>query len=395
MKDTVLMLGGAIWSDNLFKALKEIGLGIILTDKNPNSPMRKYADEYHRISATDTDRILETVSGNDRIITAYCGGDFATKSALRINEYILKRKLVSVDPDIFTDKVKMKTFFNKAGIKTPEGTVMERDPVKRRSLHLPSFYKPIGLSGAKGVELINSHDDALNYLNQYDFDKILVEKVVTGSQHDVNGYFVSGKFYPAGLSDRFFSEKPVYPLYGYSPSVLPEEKQQEIYDSLEKTGASAGIDTSPLKGDLFVTGEGEIVYNEIGLRFHGDITSCIVLPNTGRHFPFLEYLSKLAPRYEKAIREYYQAEYGREQTVRWDIIRFTPGKFRKIHGMDALRNRKDLVALLRRKNPGDLLQGPYDNGDMLGYFLTANTSRLACEKSAREIHDLIKVEVEE
>jgi len=394
MKDTVLILGGAIWSENLFKALQQIGLRIMLTDINPDSPMRKYADEFYNVSAEDSNEILNIISGNERIIIAYCGGDFATRSALSINQELLKKKIVNENPDIFIDKVKMKEFFKKANIKTPEGEVISRNSKILEKIHYPRIFKPIGLSGARGVEVINSYEDSIRYFEKYKYDSVLNEEIAYGTQHDVNGFFVDGNFYPAGLSDRFFSLEPIYPLYGYSPSVLEVQTQNKIYESLKEVGIAAGIDTGPIKGDVFVSNERNVVYNEIGFRFHGDITSCIVLPNTGRHFPFLEYLSKLAPQYDKMIQQYYKSIYRKKQTIRWDIIRFSPGIFKGIQGMDKIASRSDLLEIILRKKKGDLLKGPYDNSDMLGYFLTANSSHVACEQSANEIHNNLKVEVD-
>ena len=55
----ILMLGGTMQQIPIIKLAKEMGLYVITCDYAPENPGHKYADEYHNVSTTDVDGVLE------------------------------------------------------------------------------------------------------------------------------------------------------------------------------------------------------------------------------------------------------------------------------------------------------------------------------------------------
>ena len=399
MPEQILIIGGSPWSKNSFQALKDSGFEILLTDINPECSMRKYCDHFINISAVDTDAIIEAIAPFDSIVIAYCGNDFGAKTAHRINEVLKGRKLIEADLDIFINKHTMKLFFEENDIPTAKGIRTQLSELDTITFDFPAIVKPIAASGAFGVQHLIDEQAVRNYKKDFieEIDEVLVEEVLQGTQHDVNGFFVEGEFYPAGLSDRFFVDYPLcYPIYGYSPSRLSQAQQQACYDSLKKIGQAAGLVTGPLKSDVFFCEDGVVRTNEVCLRFHGDITSSNILPNTGRWFPLLQYVKELVPGKADVIEQYLADTYfSKQQVVRWDIIHYDPGVFQELDNKDEILNQSGVIDIILHKKPGQKLTKIRDNRDMLGYFLTCGKDYDACRSKAEEIHRTLKVSTHE
>jgi len=399
MSERILLIGGPQWAENSFKSLKELGFEILLTDVNSQCPMRKYSDYFFNISAVDVNSILSAITPFDSIAVAYCGNDFGAKTAHKVNEAITGRKLIDADLDIFIDKHIMKTFFELHDILTANGVRAHFSSIDSMNIDFPAIAKPVAASGAIGVQHLANIQALENYQHEFSgvFDEVLIEEVLRGSQHDVNGYFVEGKFFPAGLSDRFFVDYPLcYPIYGYSPSRLSQAQQQACYDSLKKIGQAAGLVTGPLKSDVFFCEDGVVRTNEVCLRFHGDITSSNILPNTGRWFPLLQYVKELVPGKADVIEQYLADTYfSKQQVVRWDIIHYDPGVFQVLDNKDEILNQSGVIDIILHKKPGQKLTKIRDNRDMLGYFLTCGKDYDACRSKAEEIHRTLKVSTHE
>lgn len=395
MTDKILLIGGTPWAKNSLQALKDTGFEIILTDVNPKCSLRHYSDHFFNISAIDTNAILDAIISFDSIAIAYCGNDFGAKTAHRINEVLIGRKLIDSDLDIFIDKHKMKSFFDQNDIPTAKGIQVHLSSLDSVDFNYPAIFKPIAASGAIGVRHLSDIGAVKKYKEKFekDFDEILIEEVLQGTQHDVNGFFVNSEFYPAGLSDRFFVDYPLcYPIYGYSPSRLSQEQQQACYDSLKKIGQSAGLVTGPLKSDVFMCEDGIVRTNEVCLRFHGDITSSNILPNTGRCFPLMQYVQELVPTRAAAIDQYLAKSYfAHQQVVRWDIIESLPGKFMGLDNKEEILQQPDVLEIFINKKIGASLNTISDNRDVLGWFLTCGDDYASCEKSAERVHHDLKV----
>ena len=59
----VLMLGGSLAQIPSIKKAKEMGLYVITCDYLPDNPGHKFADEYHNVSTTDKEKVLELAKG--------------------------------------------------------------------------------------------------------------------------------------------------------------------------------------------------------------------------------------------------------------------------------------------------------------------------------------------
>ena len=55
----VLMLGGSNFQIPIIKKAKEMGLYVITCDYLPDNPGHKFSDEYHNVSTTDKEGVLE------------------------------------------------------------------------------------------------------------------------------------------------------------------------------------------------------------------------------------------------------------------------------------------------------------------------------------------------
>jgi len=398
MTDRVLVLGGPLWAATSLKALREVGIQVLLTDVDPECPCRRHSDYFFNISATDVEGILRAVRPLGSIAVAYCGNDFGATAAHRINEALQGRSLMDADPSVFVDKERMKSFFAASGIAAAAGRVVPLDNIESESFVYPVVAKPVAASGAVGVRFLADTAAAAAYALEFRgrFSEVLVEQALSGTQHDVNGCFVDGRFHPLGLADRFFAEYPLcYPTHGYAPSSLSDQHAQSCWDTLEAVGNAAGLVTGPLKSDVFVAPNSAVWTVEVGLRFHGDIMSSIVMPNTGRWFPLLEYVGRLLPGRFADI-EAYLADRRRSasQVVRWDVIPPAPGIFVGLSGLERVETNPGVVGVFVSKKKGALLTDMCDNQALVGFFVTRGASYDECAEQAAFVMHNLKVQVE-
>ena len=54
----LLMLGGSLYQTFAIKEAKRLGYYVITADYLPSNPGHKYADEYHNVSTTDKEAVL-------------------------------------------------------------------------------------------------------------------------------------------------------------------------------------------------------------------------------------------------------------------------------------------------------------------------------------------------
>jgi biotin carboxylase len=300
----ILFLGGSKLGLNPIKWAKEIGFLAIVNDKNPNAEALKYADVEINFDSEDSLGISIWAIENSvryNIVYCYCGSDFGLFTASTIHT-ILGIQAPSIRTIVTgLDKKLMRLAWKNKNI--PMASIIEMpydiDIVARvrSECELPFVIKPSGSSGSRGVTLVRnwlSLESAVDEANRYgNGSELIIEELIEGTHHDVNGLFINGEFCHCGIMDRYFiqSEFPVS-YKGNYPSNLSEEIQTQLYSILRDASLLLGINSGPVKAD-FILRKGVPYLLEVSPRFHGDILttrSMEFLGNLNPVFQFFEHL---------------------------------------------------------------------------------------------------------
>jgi len=274
---TVMMIGGGLQEVKAVKIAQEAGYKVLATDRNANAPCFVYADYVAVIDGRDVENLIAYVLINQEelnitgvftlteLVTSVAAVSSATGlpgvsllSAVACQNKQLCKKIWS-DNDIPTPKGGVVTTLNDAQILFNE-------------LGQRVFVKPIiGFGGISSRKITSQND--LNKLFIDNDQKMIMEELLEGSMHDVNGLIDNhGNFHPMGVVDRFFLDDFPVEQKISTPSSLNYNEQAMLYKLLERAVKVLDINWGPVKGDaVFIDGEFKML--EVAPRLHGPKSS--------------------------------------------------------------------------------------------------------------------------
>lgn len=236
----VLMLGGSMQQIPAIKRAKEMGYYVITCDYLPENPGHQYADEYHNVSTTDIDKVLELAQKiNIDGIIAYASDPAAPTAA-----YVAEKMGLPGNPyesvKILTQKDLFRDFLAKNGFNTPKARgYSSYDEIADEvdEFIFPIMVKPVDSSGSKGVVKVEKRsglkdavEEALYYSRS---KKFVVEEFIEkkGYQVSGDGFSVDGKLVFSSYGNELYSGKDTrdYVALGeFWPSLLTKEQKQKV-----------------------------------------------------------------------------------------------------------------------------------------------------------------------
>jgi biotin carboxylase len=286
----LIHIGASDLQMDTIKWAKECGLYVVATDLSKSAPGASIANEFHNISGTNVEALLElaeNISKKYILVGVYCNSDFYLEAAAQINK---KYRLFGCYPnslELSINKAKAKEVMFKKNIPLPIGFSIKKssnDRSKLSNLKFPIIVKPVDSCGSQGVKYVYKLEELnLAIANAFNFsEEVMLEEFVQGEGIDTIGIMKDGKLYPYGLGARVFSELPYrFPIYGYTIAELTRIQQEEAYRITEAAAIALGIINGPVKGDLIFY-KGSFTVIEITPRFHGDVfTNRMIVYSTG------------------------------------------------------------------------------------------------------------------
>ena len=287
MQKRILFLGGAASQIPPIKYAKEQGHYVITCDYLSENPGHKYADEYHNISTTNKEAVLDLARKlNIDGIVAYASDPAAptqayvgNKLGLLSNPYesvlILSRK------DLFRDFLKKNNFYIPAS-----NSFYSFDEAKKwlNKLKMPVIVKPIDSSGSKGIRRIETIDDfpsAFKYALQFSREKkVTVEEFLVrdGYQIGGDGFVVNGQLVFWGMTNAHFDSScnALVPTGGSLPSVLSKHILDDVHRELQRLLTLLKIKTGALNFEFQYDENGNFMILEVAARNGGNRFSEVV-----------------------------------------------------------------------------------------------------------------------
>lgn len=278
----VLFLGGAPTQLPPIKYAKEQGYYVITCDYLPENPGHKLADEYHNVSTTDLESVLELAT-KCRIdgVVAYASDPAAPTAA-----YVAEKLNITGNPfesvNILARKDLFRGFLENKGFNVPLSksfSSLEDAKPWLVEIGVPAFVKPVDSSGSKGVTRINSLEELSEaFSNAASFSrakKIVVEQAIIrkGYQVDSDIFMQDGKvlFWIWGNQHQ----DPVchkYAPIGISfPSVLAKNVQQKAIQEIEGILVNLGFQGGAFNVEFIIDENDRVWVIEIGPRNGGNL----------------------------------------------------------------------------------------------------------------------------
>lgn len=289
----ILMLGGAMQQIPAIKCAKELGYYVITCDYLPENEGHKYADEYHNVSTTDKEAILQLAKelAIDGIV-AYASDPAAPTAA-----YVAEKLGLIGNPyhsvDILTQKDLFREFLKDNGFNTPIAGGYDTYEEAREDIeryHMPVMVKPVDSSGSKGVvriydkaELYNAVEEALSYSRKKRF---IIEEFIEkeGYQVSGDGFSIDGKLVFTSYGNELYSSKGTreYVALGeFWPSLLTNDIKKKIDDELQRLITSLDMKTSAYNIEVIIDKNDDIYILELGPRNGGSYIPQLIKYATG------------------------------------------------------------------------------------------------------------------
>ena len=290
----LLLLGGSRYLLPVIREARALGCRTITCDYLPDNVAHRYSDEYHNVSITQRDAVLELARelGVDGVMSFACDPGVVTAA------YVAERLgLPNVGPlesvEILQDKGRFRSFLRENGFTVPYDLICS-DPgealEKASGLPYPVIVKPVDSAGSKGVSRVDGPDglaDAIaGALACSHCGRFIVEQFIQqqGFASDTECFSVDGELRFATFNNQYFdknAENPYTPAGFTWPSCMPQDKQEELASELRRLLRLLNMGTTVYNVESRLGTDGKAYLMEVSPRGGGNRLCEMVWHTTG------------------------------------------------------------------------------------------------------------------
>ena len=270
----ILILGAGIYQVPLIETAKRLGLYTIVASIPGNYPGFDLADKVYYENTTDYRKILAIARREkiDGIITT--GTDVAVITIGRVCDTLGLPGLSAHSAEIATDKLKMKTCYEKYGVRTARFRRISFDDadyaLKVAELQLPVMFKSVDSSGSRGIVKVNEPSEfeaARNtVLENTRSEYFVVEEYLEGEEFGAQAFVKDGEIQfilPHG--DYVFKGDTGVPVGHFAPYHLAPDVLKDTKEQLRLAIRAMELDNCAINAD-FIMCDGKTYVLEIGGR---------------------------------------------------------------------------------------------------------------------------------
>jgi biotin carboxylase len=395
MSKTILIVSGGIEAADAAKRAKEMGLYVVVSDRDPHAPGFAHADSCLIADVYGADETAAAAERFNRKIRKIDGVICVAADAPITTATVAARLgIPGLSPEsarIACDKLAMKRRFFEcavpvpwfAAVPTPQA--LARFAIERgRDLVI----KPVDSRGSRGVQRVAQVADldaAFALAKSHSpTERVMVEQYLDGPQVSTESIVVNGTCFTPGFSDRNYEYLERYaPFFiengGDLPSHLPEETQEKVREVVARAAAALGVTNGTVKGDIVVH-NGEPYVIELAARLSGGFFCTREIPlNTGVDF--------IGAALKVALGEPVDAAELAPKAFTPVVQRYAfpdPGRVISVEGADEARAVPGVTEVIVTAKPGDVIPPAGDKRPSAAMVLTTGASREAALKAAND-----------
>jgi len=378
MKQGLLVIGGGILQIWSLKKARELNLTTYLTDGSKDCFARKYADFFYQIDTKDIEgnaNLALMLRKKGKISGVYTQG---TDVEYTVAYAATKSGLFSIKPKTAlncNDKYLTRLMLSKEGIDNTKFAKVETLAELRKAIKkvgLPCFVKPADNSASRGVfrirSLVNLDSIFKKSISSCSLARhLIVESEIKGEEFSIDTVLYKGKLYPAGISDRMFLKKSKFAVQAASrtPSMLPESKQEEMYNLMARAAKALGVDNGAFKGDLALDRDNKVRVIELTARTSGGFDSQLRKPLSFG-------IDLIKATMDIALGKPLDPTDLIPKWIKWSStvsIFPRPGKVKKITGTSDLLKIKGVSEIIMLVKSGDIIKPYTDNAKRTNYII--------------------------
>ena len=400
----LLMLGGSLYQTYAIKEAKRLGYYVISCDYLPSNPGHRYSDEYHNVSTTDKEAVLQLAKSlNVDGVVAYASDPAAPTAA-----YVCEQLGLPTSPynsvEILSNKDLFRDFLQKNGFNCPKamGFISYEDALSHiDEFKFPVMVKPVDSSGSKGInkmtdksQLKDFVEDALCYSRSKRF---LIEEFIVKKGHQISGdaFSVNGQLVFHCLGNEFYDpncDKDFAPLGECWPFQMNHCYIEDLEEQLQRIMTLLNMKSNAYNVEAIVGEDDKVYLLELGARSGGSLIPQVTEYATGINMVTWVIqaaagdpidLSVLNGNKEMPIKGYWS---------NYMVHSDKTGKFQSI-SFDSDFETNHLVDFVNDLKVGDEVHRFRDAQDCIGEFILRYESMEQMFKVIKDIENYISVEV--
>lgn len=393
-----MFLGGADIQVPAIEKAKSLGYHVVTADYLPGNPGHKVSDEYHNVSTTDIDAIVDLAAriGVDAV-SAYAS-DPAALTAAHVSEKlgIPGNQVAAITK--FADKIEFRKLQSECEVALPPfaevNSAEEVAAFVRENGR--SILKPVDSSGSKGISRVTLESD---FSTLFDLaahhtrvGRVIIEqeldreaRICSGDAMVVNGRVAFHCFGDV----HFGGPDRLVPVSITIPHTVDTPRVEKVVADLQKLFTAAGIREGVFNLDVLFPADGsEGVIIDIGARNGGNHFNNIISSYTG--FDLIEATLRQAGGLPVEVPENLEENgFHAHFVIHSDVA----GRFVDIQIPEFAKG--SVVLRSVSVEPGDEIRQFRSSADRIGLLLLDFPSRECQERFKRELPGFAKVIVDE
>jgi biotin carboxylase len=395
MGKTLLIVSGGIEAAEAAKRAKEMGLTVVVSDRDPEAPGFAFADSCLIADVYGADETAAAAERYNRKIRKI-DGVICVAADAPVTAATVAKKLglpgISVETaELACDKLAMKRRFAERCVRVPWfSEVSTLQALQRIAIERGNnlVIKPVDSRGSRGVQRVAQVKDLTKaYIlarSHSPTQRVMVEEYLDGPQVSTESVVIDGVCHTPGFSDRNYEYLDTYaPFFiengGDLPSHLPEDIQAKVRTLVADAAKALGVTNGTVKGDIVVH-DGEPYVIELAARLSGGFFCTREIPlNTGVDF--------IGCAIKVALGETVTPEELQPRRFAPVIQRYAfpaPGRVVSIDGADEARQIAGVEEIVVTAKPGDVIPPAGDKRPSAAMVLTTGSSRESALAAANE-----------
>jgi biotin carboxylase len=403
MPKNLLVVGGGIEAVPGLERAKEMGLHLVVSDRDATAAGFAVADDRLLASTYDIEATVTAARQYHRDVRridgVMCIASDIPRTVAAVAADLGLPGISEESARLSSDKLDMKLKFQRDGVAVPWFSPVESASQLRKIVlerGFPLVLKPVDSRGARGVLRLTPDVD-LDWAYEFSAGqsharRVMVEEFLSGPQISTESIVLDGVAYTPALADRNYEFLEKFAPHiiengGDLPSQLSDAEQRAIRELVQRAAWSMGVQDGVVKGDI-VMHDGAAFVIELATRLSGGYLCTHEIPlSTGVDFvgcairlALGEAVSAddLTPRFERFISQRYLFP--------------APGRVVGISGVGGVAERTGVVFCQARIKVGDVVGPVNSHPARAGLVMAMGESRREAMERTGAAIDAIEIE---
>jgi biotin carboxylase len=395
LNKTLLIVGAGFGQLPAIEKAKELGLTVVVVDKNPDAPGMSLAHFAYATDIIDFDGVLKIARKHNINGVMTMQTDLPIPTIGKVNDE-LNLNGVSYQTAIYcSHKMETRKILKKKDVSQPEFEIIKTiDEAKKASLKIkfPFIMKAVDSSGSRGVtkvtcenEIESAYNEALKYTRQND---VLVEEFIDGIELGAQAFSINGKCKIVLLHNDTIAKGDYMVPTGHSfPCNLTTDEISYAENAVKQCVEALEINEGPSNIDLILDKNGKTKIIEVGARI-----GATCLPELVKYYTGIDWV-------EVTILNALGEQINLKQIIQQPcaaVILESPkdGIIRNINIPKEVLKHKNLLELEITKDVGSAVNKLRKGTDRIGKIVVKSDSSYNAERLAESLKEKVIFDVQ-